>query len=122
MRIPIPNGFIHLRNITTYLTLVGVLALFMANWAFYTTLVVACLFIASAIIQGQRRPAISLMTTILLTGLLASWIALAQIGGPWKLVHQFTGHEPNIAMSEDGKLVAGVQTTSVFTFYRHCFA
>ena len=58
-------------------------------------------------------PKFSLLTMLLVVGLIGCFISLQNEGEPWSLAHQFAGHEVNIAMSPDGSLVAASQGTSI---------
>lgn len=93
-----------------------VLAFTLARWPTWTKFFVATILLFLAFVlfrQNGNRVTISLKTMLLLMGLIACGIELTLLGGPWKEVHRFSGHEMNLAISADGKLVAASQGTSI---------
>ena len=100
----------------TFAGIAGFFAFALARWpggaGTFVVAVVLSLSIVS-FLQRRARPSFSLKTVLLLTGLFACGMVLRMIGGPWKEVHHFPGHEVNVAMSPDGKLVAASQGTSI---------
>ncbi len=85
-------------------------------WQAWALTCAACLLLFLILVRFRQRGAsasFSLKTMLLVTGLLACGIQLALLGDPWKEVHRFPGHEVNLAISADGKMVAASQGTSI---------
>lgn len=94
----------------------GILAFTLARWPGWARNSVAVIVLLLALVRFRQlgnRASFSLKTMLLVTGLVACGIKLAMMGGPWKEVHRFPGHEVNLAISADGKLVAASQGTSI---------
>lgn len=99
-----------------FVALGGLLTFTLARWTTLAGILVSVGLISLALrrfIQKGARPSFSLISILLVTGLIACSIVLWMTGDPWLEAQRFPGYEANIAMSSDGKMVAVSQGVSI---------